>query len=188
MDRINDNNYMQWVERFLDAETTLDQERELYAYFSRHDLPEDARKYRGMFGWYEQMLPSDDTTASKPARIPSVRLLPLKMWQWGCVAAVVALLFTAGYMLRTPPAMYNYVAEDGTICRGYMVRDGKRITDIATITAEMERINSEMDDHFRNIDSYLDDDPMQQMRDEILSQYDSADPEVRSMVEATLTM
>lgn len=188
MDRINDNNYAQWVERFLDAETTLDQERELYAYFSRPDLPEGALRYRGMFGWYEQMLPSDDTTASKPARTPAVRLLPLRKWQWGCVAAVVALLFTAGYMLRTPPAMYNYVAEDGTICRGYMIRDGKRITDRAIVSAEIDRINSEMDDHFRNIDSYLDDDPMMQIREEILSEYDSADPEVRSMVEAALTM
>ena len=188
MDKINDNNYTQWVGRFLDAETTLDQERELYAYFSRPDLPEGARRYRGMFGWYEQMLPADDSAASKAARTPAVRLLPLRRWQWGCVAAVVALLFAAGYMLRTPPAMYNYVAEDGTICRGYMIRDGKRITDIATVTAEMDRINSEIDSHLSAIDSYLDNDPAQQMRDEILSEYDYADPEVRSMIEAALTM
>lgn len=48
MNRINHNNYREWVERFLDAETTVAEERELYAYFSRPDLPEEANKYRRM--------------------------------------------------------------------------------------------------------------------------------------------
>ena len=38
MNPIDHNNYRQWVERFLDAETTLAEERELYAYFSRPDV------------------------------------------------------------------------------------------------------------------------------------------------------
>lgn len=177
---INDTNYALWVERFIAAETTLEQERALYAYFSRPDLPEGALKYRDMFGWYESL---QTPAASTPSanRTPAVRWLPLRWWQWGCVAAVVALLFTAGYILRTPPAMYNYVAEDGTICRGYMIRDGKRITDRALVNAEIERINSELESHLAGIDSYLDDYDTQ-LQEDIISSYDPDNPEIRSAI------
>lgn len=186
MNRINDNNYAQWIERFLAADTTLEEERELYAYFSRPDLPAEARRYREMFGWYESMQ-TTDVQASAPARTTAIRLLPLRRRQWGCVAAVVALLFAAGYILRTPPAMYNYVAEDGTICRGYMIRDGKRITDRTLVTAEIERINSEFEHHIESIDRYLDEYDTQ-LRDDIMSSYDLDNPEIRSAVEASIVL
>ena len=122
MNEINDNNYMQWVERFLDAETTLNQERELYAYFSRSNLPEGARRYREMFGWYEDMqTPTPASSQSSP-----VRLLPLRMWQWVSVAAIIVLLFAAGLMLRPSATGNEYIGDDGYIYSGYMIRDGKK--------------------------------------------------------------
>ncbi|MDE6067172.1 MAG: hypothetical protein K2G27_10170 [Duncaniella sp.] len=184
MDHINDNNYTQWVERFLDAETTLDQERELYAYFARPDLPEHARRYRAMFGWYEG-LESSDRDSDTPATSP-VRLLPLRLWQWAGIAAVILLLFAAGFMLRPSVADHGYVTEDGTIYSGYMIRDGKKITDMALISAEMDRINSEIDSHLVDIDSYMDD-YTSQLHDEIMSSYDMDNPDVRDIVETAFT-
>jgi len=49
MNNITDNNYNEWVDRFLNAETSMDEERALYAYFSQRHLPPEAEKYRRMF-------------------------------------------------------------------------------------------------------------------------------------------
>ena len=183
MNEINDNNYMQWVERFLDAETTLNQERELYAYFSRSNLPEGARRYREMFGWYEDMqTPTPASSQSSP-----VRLLPLRMWQWVSVAAIIVLLFAAGLMLRPSATGNEYIGDDGYIYSGYMIRDGKKITDMAIVSAEMDRFNNEIDRYLVEIDNYMDD-YTSQLRDEIMSSYDSNSHEIRDMVQATFSL
>lgn len=149
MNPIDHNNYRQWVERFLDAETTLAEERELYAYFSRPDLPEEARRYRSMFGWYEELTALESETAATPSR--PVRILPLRPWQWAGIAAMIAILLGLGF------SMHRTVGQDDYIYASYMIRDGHKITDPELVRAEFDRINSHADRYAASIDSRLED-------------------------------
>ena len=175
MNRINHNNYREWVERFLDAETTVTEERELYAYFSRPDLPEEANKYRRMFGWYEQ-LPAQ-SSADTTAATNRVRILPLRPWQWAGVAAMIALLFTIGLSLRHTTATGD---ADDYIYASYVIVDGRKITDPEVVNAELARIES-------RINSYAD------AFDQSMDRYDHPDisidtdnPELRNFIETSL--
>lgn len=46
---MNDSTIRQLTERFLNAETTLEEERTLYAYFQRNDIADDLKPYREAF-------------------------------------------------------------------------------------------------------------------------------------------
>lgn len=48
------------IERFLDADTTLEEERMLYAFFQQGDIPEDLEVYREMFAGYADMVQLKD--------------------------------------------------------------------------------------------------------------------------------
>ncbi|MEZ3558914.1 MAG: hypothetical protein K1V86_05535 [Duncaniella sp.] len=150
MNPIDHNNYRQWVERFLDAETTLAEERELYAYFSRTDLPEEARRYRSMFGWYEDLPALDRATATATPSRP-VRILPLRPWQWAGIAAMIAILLGLGFSMR------RAVGHDEYIYASYMIRDGLKITDPEMVRAEFDRIESHADRYAASIESRLED-------------------------------
>ena len=45
------------VTRFFDGETTLEEERRLYAFFQREDVPNDLREYQEMFWGYAAIAP-----------------------------------------------------------------------------------------------------------------------------------
>lgn len=156
MNQINNNNYQQWIERFLNAETTLNEEKELYAYFSRQDLPEDARRYRSMFGWYETM---PDTISRATSATPSpakreLRILPRHIWRWAGIAAVLALLFTVGLTLRHTTAVAGN-GDDDYIYASYMIRDGQKITDPEVVNAEFDRMEAIMDSYTAAIESRI---------------------------------
>ena len=46
---MNDTNIRQLMERFLNAETTLEEERALYEYFQGNDIADDLKPYREAF-------------------------------------------------------------------------------------------------------------------------------------------
>ena len=73
------------LERFLDGETTLQEERRLYAYFSQDDVPEELKAYQEMFRAYAAV-------ASKTERKPVV-VRPL--WRRVAILAAAACLITA---------------------------------------------------------------------------------------------
>lgn len=184
MDRINHTNYNEWVERFLDAETTLDEEREIYAYFSRPDLPEDARRYRKMFGWYEK-LPAQESqphTAmpKETAKRLPIRILPLRPWQWAGVAAVVAVLLTIGLNLRHSSPEAPVTDDDGYICASYIIRDGKKITDSNLVRAEFDRIQSHMDDYIAAMESRMD--KLDESPDDMDIHIDTDNPEIQNFI------
>lgn len=188
MNTINDNNYNEWVERFLDAETTLEQERELYAYFSRPDLPAGAERYRRMFGWYDSLAPAT-ATASSTATAPSpspMRILPLRPWQWAGIAAAVAVLFTVGLTLRHAPSD-SEIDDEGYIYSGYIMRDGKKITDPTLMSAEFDRVNRDIAGHLAAMDSRIDS-YSEQAHKEIAASFDIDDPEIRELVWSTLEL
>lgn len=181
---INDNNYAEWVDRFLDAGTTVEQERALYAYFSRPDLPPGAEKYRPMFSWYSS-LPATASPAetSAPASSPRLRILPLKAWQWASVAALVAVLFTVGFNMRS-----SRDTTDPYYSEGYILRDGQRITDMDLVLSEIERAESEMNTRLAVFGAGDSDEfeAFDRRADELMTAaFDMDNPDVRDLVTRT---
>lgn len=183
---INDNNISQWVERFLDGETTCAEEQELYRYFSNRDLPADMEQYREMFAWYrslgagndETLLESTTGTADKGIK---ARLLRISPWQWISVAASIAVLIAIGFIFRhsgVSDLSEEYMAYEGS----YIIRDGKKITDLNIVVPEIlrhERIINERIEAIENSFNRVDD----AMILSVESKVDMTNPAVREAVE-----
>lgn len=184
---INDNNYAEWVDRFLDAGTTLEEERELYIYFSRPDLPPEAEKYRPMFSWYSSLPCAGSTSAgtdSRAQRPSRMRILPLKAWQWASVAAMIVVLFAIGFNMRSSADhAESYYSE------GYILRDGQRITDIDMVLSEIERAEMEMNTRlaaFGAGDASDEFEAFDRRADELMTAaFDMSNPDVRDLVTTT---
>lgn len=134
MKNIDDTNIMQWMSRFLAGETTCTEEKKLYEYFSKEKLPAEAEPYREMMMWYaggmQQPLPTQ-TGKSKPR---------VGVFQWRyymSIAATVVVLFTLGFVFMKHQVELN---EELAIYEGsYVVRDGKKYTDLKEILPELKR-------------------------------------------------
>lgn len=192
MNEINNSNISHWIERFLDGETSCAEERELYSYFSQSELPPEAEPYREMFAWYaslqqkgESESPAASTDADKHTESDNskVRILRLRPWQWISVAATIALLFTVGLIFRPSSASLSdeYMAYQGS----YIIRDGKKITDLSIVVPEIlkaeQLLNEKVDEVDRSFDE-MDD----AMINSVSSDLDMSNPAVREAVETAL--
>lgn len=94
------------IERFLDAETTLQEEQTLIEYFRGADIPEDLEQYREMFldyGEVASLQPSQEEDAVELLPVQNVqdggmqksKQPPRIKWRWAA-AASIAILFAFG--------------------------------------------------------------------------------------------
>lgn len=85
------------VEKFLDGRTTNSEERELYAWFRTHDIPEEWAPLKSMFAWYEAGMPEEVVVEEEQRPIVSrSRVVPLRRWlqlAGGCVAILAVVIF-----------------------------------------------------------------------------------------------
>lgn len=96
------------IERFLDAETTLQEEQQLMEYFRQEDIPEELMQYREMFLDYEALLPlprgGEYTNTLSDSKVVTVELSrekqPPRIIRLWAVAASIAVLMVlgAGYL------------------------------------------------------------------------------------------
>ncbi len=125
------------IGRFLDADTSLDEENALYCYFRQTNLPEDIEAYRPMFKWYENTLTSSVTTSHNKYVWLNHRLI-----RRISVAAIAILLlsicisFIIGLTHNQADDAELYARYDGS----YIVRDGTKITDPKVVIPEIQRL------------------------------------------------
>lgn len=138
MDKIDHTNANEWMERFLDGATTCGQEKELYEYFHQENLPKEMEQYRAMMAWYETGMTSTLPDVSTQKRDGAIGRH--KIWQWVSIAASVALIATIGvqYYKWHEKRLTEYALYEGS----YIVRDGTKITDIATILPELKKADA----------------------------------------------
>lgn len=180
MNNITDNNYNEWVDRFLNAETSMDEERALYAYFSQRHLPPEAEKYRRMFGWYDSIRQSDNKETNRKSYNPPIRVLPLKLWQWAGAAAVIAILITVGLSMRS----HRY--DDAYAYSGsYIIRDGEKITDLEIVLPEIELAERKIEMRLASLNNEFDSFD-ERFNTSMTSDLDMDNPNVRNIVETTL--
>lgn len=127
MEKINHQNATQWVERFLDGETSCAQEQEIYAYFRRSDIPAELEQYREMFAWYAGGM--NEESSNK-------KTLTFHVMRYASIAAIVAVIATIGiHFYRTQRSIQNeYALYEGS----YIIRDGVKITDLNEILPELK--------------------------------------------------
>ncbi|MBQ7042153.1 MAG: hypothetical protein IJN66_05555 [Muribaculaceae bacterium] len=140
MNDINDNNIMQWIDRFLDGTTTCAEEQKLYEYFSKKNIAPEAEQYREMMAWYA----SGMTTPIIEHKVK--RSFSLTHWIYTIsIAASIALLCTLGIKL------YNYqskVHDEFNIYEGsYIIRNGEKITDLDLIMPELIEAEQFIDEY-----------------------------------------
>lgn len=190
MNEINDTNISLWVEKFLDGETSCAEERELYRYFAQKHLPAEAEPYREMFKWYSSLLAGEAAESLDGAAHESdtkgnskVRILRLRPWQWVSVAASIVLLFALGAIFRPSTAALSdeYMAYQGS----YIIRDGKKITDLSIVVPEIQRAEQMLNDRVSEVDRSFDE-MNQAMINSVSSNLDMSNPSIREAVETAL--
>lgn len=138
------------IGRFLDGETTNAEEQRLYDYFAGTRVASRLEKYRPMFSWYaggmKGQLP-DIWDAACKCRKARTR------WIRAAVSTAAAILLIAGITV----AYFHYRQTQrlyATYEGSYIVRNGKKITDIKSILPELKRIEHEaqaLDSRYKGI-------------------------------------
>lgn len=77
----------QLLNRFMDGQTSLDEEDRLARYMRRADVPEEWQAYKEMFAWFDEGMPQDAPSTAQTRR----RARRVAMWAGLAAAAAVAL-------------------------------------------------------------------------------------------------
>lgn len=97
MNRISEKEIDALLQRFLDGETTVDEERILEEYFSRDDVPERLADYQTMFRWFAGGM-QGDVCAAKQVNKGSARMV--KMLRWMAAAVLLLGILTLTFVLK----------------------------------------------------------------------------------------
>ncbi len=148
------------LKKFFEGATTAKEEKELYVFFRRKDLPGELEKYRGMFAWYDtlesaaghevQTAPDLEKPGGKSRRWITGGTLRSA---WIGIAASLALIVTAGVVhLKARQIPEEYLAYEGS----YIVRDGKKITDLSIVVPEILRTEKLFEERMKALDANID--------------------------------
>ena len=133
---INKDNAMLWVSRFLNGETTNDEEQQLYQFFAGDEVPAHLTQYREMFSWYANGMKEEDLP--KSGKVIEMRNKGRRILQWGIAASILlAIGFGLGYHFN--PDSPDYSQFEGS----YIIRNGKKITDMNVIYEELLKVYKE---------------------------------------------
>lgn len=114
------------IEKFFDGDTTLAEEKKLYAFFSRGNVPESLARYRRMF--------ADLAMLPEPAPAKTERGRLIRIWAAGIAASL--LLFLGGYAAMR---QYEYRQLDMRYGGSYMIVNGNRIDNLRDIKPYIEQ-------------------------------------------------
>ena len=175
----------QLVDRFLEGETSNEQEQQLYAYFRQKGIPESLQPYREMFQWYDdgmqsptiQELEQQVTQTSKQVRVVKFR----KLWIAVSVAAMLVLVGGAGiYFMRQQQIREQYSEYAGS----YIIRNGKKMTDLALIMPELKQVERQAEEKEEKINQLLSQSSEAAIRQQLLEKASS--DEERKMINELL--
>lgn len=70
----------QLTRRFMDGQTTIEEEARLASYYRTHDVPAEWRVYKEMFAYFDAGMPlGQDKVAACPRAVPAVCGLPWRL-------------------------------------------------------------------------------------------------------------
>ena len=92
------------LDKFMDGQTTVEEEAKLADYFLTHDVPAEWEDYRDMFGYFDRGMEGDLVPVQQP-QASLIRLMG-RRW-WGIAAAAVITAAVVGTVLLHRPSTTN---------------------------------------------------------------------------------
>ena len=183
------------VERFFDGETTLDEEKMLYAYFDSEEVDPTLLHYKRMFRDF-YALPFDNSTnleVNKASIMEAEKTViqntdktatskPIKNnvhhWHWAAAAAIfvaVCLIGSSAYRSYRDKRLFE--RYEGS----YMIVNGERIDDLKRIHRHIEQTLAQAEASMKDNDTYT---VIQNAENELLS--DISDDAMREEIQKML--
>lgn len=113
------------IEAFLNGDTTPEQERVLYRYFTSGNVSPEFEQYRPMFGWYASLPQSGNVALTATSRLRRLRRVAAAI----TVLCVVGVFAAIGYRNSGATDDELYAQYRGS----YVYSGGKKITNIESI-------------------------------------------------------
>ena len=171
---LSDEEARRLTKAFLDGETTPEDERELYKYYSGKQVAPDLECYRQMFAWYDNL---ESSPSGKSANKRNTRFF--------ATAAAIAALFLVGVGLTIGISSDEAEPSYDRIYAGsYIIRHGKKITDIKEILPELQKADRIVDSTLTASIINYPDNPDMVILNEALKNI--TDPEVKAMLLADI--
>lgn len=129
MMNLTKENIEDYIARFMEGETSNEEERAIYCFFHSEEVPEHLKEYSSMFAWYEAGMPEKQLEASSQ-KDHSFRL-PIEIWSIGIAAMVVVVLGLGAllYWDKGDNGMGEWACYEGS----YIEVNGKRISNVRQI-------------------------------------------------------
>lgn len=134
-------NIEEYITRFMEGETTNEEERAIYHFFRSEEVPEYLKVYAPMFAWYEDGMPEEQ--AAVALKTSRRFRLPVEIWSIG-IAATIAVVVGLGTLLFWDKE--NNEPDEWACYEGsYIEVRGKRITNVKQILPSILETLNEAD-------------------------------------------
>ncbi len=132
----------QLIDRFFDGETSIEEERRLYDFFGRNNIPAELVKYKEMFMDFAAVATDSEAVSQPPSSKPAAKShTPWRIIFRITKAAAVVLVLVVGTLTYVN---YHEQQQLSALYGGsYVIENGKRIDDLRQIRHEIESTLSE---------------------------------------------
>ena len=159
---------------FLDGATTPQEERDLYNYYSGKRVAPDLENYRQMFAWFDNL---ESSASGKLANKRNTRF-------FATAAAIAALMLVGVGLTIGISSDDSELSLDRMYAGSYIIRHGKKITDIKEILPELQKADRIVDSTLTASVMNYPDNPDLVILNEALKNI--TDPEVKAMLLADI--
>ena len=124
-----ENKYIETLlERFFEGQTSNEEERRLYHFFDREEIPDELAQFKPIVKYFESGL-MEEMGLRKDTKVRRLKKIQVI---WGSIAAsFLIIMFGSLLFLKNAESFDSYEGS-------YIVRNGVRITDLNLIRPELE--------------------------------------------------
>lgn len=141
-------NIEEYIRRFMEGETTNDEEQAIYRFFRTGHVPGHLKPYAPMFAWYEEGMPEEAPKAKKKS---PWRSIPLEIWSMGIAAMLVIAVGLGAVLSFDDGQNEEWACYEGS----YVEVNGKRITDVEKIMPIILETLAEADELDKQVEERL---------------------------------
>ena len=121
------------IERFFEGQTSNEEERELYNFFSSDNVPKHLLPYRQVFAYFESGINEEEPNHQEIERKNMQSTRNGKIRMWASIAASLLIFISLGIYHFTREKEFN--PYEGS----YIIRNGIKITDPKIVNPEIEK-------------------------------------------------
>ncbi len=171
---LSDSDALRMTEAFLAGESSQQEEQTLYNYYGGKHVAPGLECYRQMFAWFINI---ENVSVAKPIK--------KRNWRYFAIAATITALVLIGVgLVIGMTAEGPELSIDRMYAGSYIIRHGKKITDIKEILPELQRADRIVDSTLTaSALNYQDNQDVLMLKEAMKN---ITDPDVRAMLIADL--